>query len=348
MIKISVIIPMYNAEKTIYDCIMSILKQTYKNIEIIVINNASSDKGLDICKKLQCNDNRIKIINTNIKGVSNARNIGIKNAIGEYIGFVDADDTIEEKMYEVLVNNLKRTNADISMCGYKIIDLNDEIIYHNNTKKIEIYKPKEAVKELLRDKSFSGSVWNKLFKKELCETVKFDTEFSVDEDRVFLLKCILLSKEIVYEDVCEYNYIKRYDSVTNKKMSTDNKKMMQLIESNKVIRNIIEKKYLDLKDYITLNEFMSMLNLYRFLATSQNRKELLEDLKHVRNILKKIDLKPITGELSFLLKMEYFFIIYLNSIYIYIIAILNNINIIKKIRRKLLGGNNENRNMHIM
>ena len=112
---ISIIVPIYNVEKYLKKCIDSIINQTYKNLEIILVDDGSPDNCGKICDEYAKKDNRIKVIHKENGGVSSARNVGVENATGEYIGFVDSDDYIEKDMYEVLINNLKKENADISI-----------------------------------------------------------------------------------------------------------------------------------------------------------------------------------------------------------------------------------------
>ena len=107
MSKISIIVPVYNTEKYLSKCLNSLIKQTYKDIEIIVVNDGSKDKSLEIAKKFAKQDNRIKVFNKENGGLSSARNFGIEKASGEYIGFVDSDDYIKENMFEILYNMIK-------------------------------------------------------------------------------------------------------------------------------------------------------------------------------------------------------------------------------------------------
>ena len=115
--KISVIVPAYNVEKYIEQCLNSISNQTYRNLEIIVINDGSTDRTREIIENLSIKDQRIRVINQENKGLVLTREVGIKLSTGEYITFVDGDDTIKNDMYERLINNLLKYDADISHCG---------------------------------------------------------------------------------------------------------------------------------------------------------------------------------------------------------------------------------------
>ena len=127
MSKISIIVPVYNTEKYLSKCLNSLIKQTYKDIEIIVVNDGSKDKSLEIAKKIAKQDNRIKVFNKENGGLSSARNFGIEKASGEYIGFVDSDDYIKENMFEILYNMIKEANAKIAICGWYLVEDNQII-----------------------------------------------------------------------------------------------------------------------------------------------------------------------------------------------------------------------------
>ena len=134
---ISIIIPVFNMEDKLNKCIQSVINQTYDNLEIILVNDGSKDNSLKICENYKNIDNRIKLISINNNGVSNARNIGIKNATGKYIGFVDSDDYIDNDMFETLYNNIKDNNADLSIIGYQIETIDNKVIKNTNLDKYE-------------------------------------------------------------------------------------------------------------------------------------------------------------------------------------------------------------------
>ena len=116
--KISVIVPVYNVEQYLERCVDSIINQTYKNLEIILVNDGSTDNSGQLCDELAKKDDRIRVIHKKNGGLSDARNVGIDEAESELIGFIDSDDYIDEDMYELLINNMKNANADLSMCGH--------------------------------------------------------------------------------------------------------------------------------------------------------------------------------------------------------------------------------------
>ncbi len=206
MKKISVIIPIYNTEKYLSKCVSSVINQTYKNIEIILIDDGSTDRSLNICKKFSKNDDRIKVIYEENKGVSYARNMGIKNSTGEYITFIDSDDFIDENMLLNLYNVLIKENADVSVCGYDFYDGK-----HFKYKKRKNYT-------LTGDDKYKGifsfNCQGKLYKKELFNNILFDNK-TFAEDAYINFKLLKKVNKITY--ILEkplYHYRKRNNSLS--------------------------------------------------------------------------------------------------------------------------------------
>lgn len=204
---ISVIIPIYNAEKYLNECLSSILNQTYKNLEIICINDGSSDGSNKICNNWAKSDSRIKIIQKINEGVGAARNIGIRYATGELISFIDSDDYIDNDFYEYLINIINSYKSDIAYCAFRRIDINGNILTGAATNKseIEIFSKEKALINMLRaQKGFSVYVWNAIYKKNLIPY--FSTKQAVGEDQSFTVNAILNSTKIAFGSKAKYNY----------------------------------------------------------------------------------------------------------------------------------------------
>lgn len=216
---ISVIVPMYNTEKTIERCINSILKQSINDLEIILVNDGSEDNTRTICEKYSNNDSRIKLINSENKGVSHARNLGILHSTGKYIGFVDSDDIVDSEMYLSLYNNIKKDNSDISFCAYKLITGHKEIEvkFEEEGKFGYGYISKTFIPKFLSRYSTSGkyqeiymgSSCRCLFRADLIKNnnIYFNEDVKLAEDLIFLIKCLNLSNTISISNESLYNYM---------------------------------------------------------------------------------------------------------------------------------------------
>ena len=178
---VSVIIPAYNIEDYIGRCLDSIISQTYKNLEIIVVDDGSRDHTGEILDNYAKKDRRIKVIHKENGGVSSARNKGIEAAEGDYIGFIDGDDLIEPEMYKTLVDLLEEENADIAHCGYQMV-FPDRVDYYHNTGKKKIQTTEEGLKDLLSGEMIEPGLVNKLYKKELIKNCRLDETVKINED----------------------------------------------------------------------------------------------------------------------------------------------------------------------
>ncbi len=281
MQKISVIVPAYNAEKTIDKCINSILKQTYDCIEVIVINDGSTDSTLKLLNEISNQDNRVKIITIDNKGVSHARNVGLKNATGELITFVDSDDYIDKDMYRELVSALNKYDADISICSYKNVE-NDCILSFvgkNDDEKI-ILTSDESIDFMISGRLFSNGVWNKIYKKELFNDIKFDESIKFNEDLLINFYLFRKINRSIYIDRAFYNYVAVSSSVTHSSNSLLASREFKLVADiiEKESKNCVyHKAALDRKSYMALGLYRAFLfsnsNLYK-----NEKKELLREI----------------------------------------------------------------------
>ena len=166
-LKLSVIIPIYNNEKFIRDCVDSIINQTYKDIEIILVDDGSTDNTAKICKLLATQYSNIIFIKQENRGVSAARNAGLIKSTGELVTFVDSDDTIDSDMYEVMINALLEHDLDIVHCSYKRIEGTEVTLIGNNTGEISILNRVEGLSCLLSGRLFNGSPCNKIYTRNI-------------------------------------------------------------------------------------------------------------------------------------------------------------------------------------
>lgn len=211
---ISVIVPVYNVEEHLEKCINSILAQTYDNLEIVIVNDGSTDNSAEIIKKFKKSDSRIKTYSQANAGLSAARNTGIKNSNGRLLSFVDSDDYLHPRLLEILYHNLNDTNSDISVCDVYWIKENEspnEYIENN----ISVYEGKEVLHKMIRDDFISVVAWNKLYRRELFEEIRYPVG-KLHEDEFVIHLILSKCSKSVYTDAKLYYYIKRNGSIINK------------------------------------------------------------------------------------------------------------------------------------
>lgn len=260
---ISIIVPIYNVAPYLENCLDSIINQTYKNIEIICIEDCSTDNSADILKRYQKLDSRIVAIynNTN-EGIGITRQTALKIAKGEFIGFVDSDDFICINMYEELYQNAINHNADIVVCGNYIIK--DSIFYkQKQLMNYDLFDNETSILQLL-DGKISFYCWNKLYKKSLFSNIEFSkTRYS--EDVNIVTKLLYKANKVLCIDKCLYFYRERTDSITHSKFSKNTLNMIQEFEIfNDFINENFNNKYKKKALYILgFYIFMSLCLAYK-------------------------------------------------------------------------------------
>lgn len=342
MKKVSIIVPVYNVDKYIRNTLESILKQDYQNKEIIIIDDGSTDKSLEICNNILYERKNVKIIHQNNLGVSVARNKGLENATGDYIMFVDADDILERDMISTLVKIMDGKNADIAICGYKIKKDNKILEYYGTNVK-ETYNKNQAIDEFLNEEKMNTSLWNKMFKRDIVSNIKFDEKLKINEDKVFLLEAILKANKVEYVDKCEYIYIKRENSATSSIFSD---RLFDVIKANKIIERKLENINYNNIAKVKINELINLTTLYRMLILSDAKEKFKNELKMIRKKIKnsKIHFENL-NKVNNTKALEIFIIKYFTPFYSVIIRIGKRISFIKKIKNRRK--KNEIRNSNI-
>ena len=270
-IKVSVIVPVYNNETTLKRCIYSIIKQNFKNLEIILINDGSNDKSGEICKMFAKENEKIKYFYKKNGGVSSARNLGIEKSNGQYIFFVDCDDSIDIDVINSLVKNVEKNT--LLSTKHKIVKNNHEKIV--NYKKNLYYKD-EYIRGILNS-SIKGYSQGFLFNSDIIKNnnIKFDINTSYLEDTLFIVNYLNYCDNVkIIDNRCYYNYFIMPNSTTNK------------YELNKIIDNINDFFYsLDKIDKLTNNKYSNLiLNKKKYLIEKELRNlNKLDDFRVVLN-----------------------------------------------------------------
>lgn len=316
--KISIIIPIYNGEKFIKKCLNSILNQTYKNWEAIIVNDGSTDNTELILKEYCEKDSRILSFNKKNSGVSDSRNIGIEKAVGDYITFVDCDDWIEKDTLEKIVAILQEKECEV-------LRYNHFINYSNNTERVNIYDKeiigktleKEQIKKYILPRILSGSmpayVWLLFIKKDIIKKQeKFNTNLSMMEDTIFYLNLLININTMYIFNECLYHYYYSLESSSH--------------SSSKVIRNF--------NDLLLVNKIEEKLIIDNNLDIESNKKlyntahaKMIEDMCF--KIFKNTTLKETKEKIKEIVYNK-------DTKNILLYANLDNIPIHKKISLKLI------------
>lgn len=214
--KISVIVPVYNIKEYLKKCVDSIGEQTYKNLEIILVDDGSTDGSGAICDEYRETDSRVIVIHQQNSGVSAARNTGVQAATGAYITFVDSDDYLERDMYEKMLEAAVEKDLDVIACGYFYTNTPQEL---DCSELVELLSREKAISLCLADDPCStmcGAVWNKLYKTSvLRQYLVFNSKYIIAEDMLVTVRCLKYAKTIGQLNWCGYHYVQRKDSIVN-------------------------------------------------------------------------------------------------------------------------------------
>lgn len=313
--KISIIVPVYNVERYLDECLKSIINQEFKEFELILINDGSTDKSGNICDKYALKDNRIRVFHKENQGPSIARNLGINMAKGEYVGFVDSDDTINKYMYKKLYDLVKISNSQLVVCGFKEIDYKekkeDEFIdplYGAN--KLEGMQIKESIESLLCRNKILGyaSLCNKLYKREEIKknNINLNNNIRIAEDLCFNIQYLLSIKKIcaVKEALYEYRRINSNSIMNGENLQLKfhaREEMLNVFKES----NISDEVYLKCLKYENSTTITSYIGLIKDVITSNKTlKEkyiLINKLiseKYLINAIKVYDNKYLTLKTS--------------------------------------------------
>lgn len=283
---VSIIVPVYNVEKYIERCLDSLINQTYSNIEIILVNDGSTDDSEIICNEYEKKDKRIKVLNKKNGGLSSARNAGLKIINGNYVMFVDSDDFVDLSIVETLLNNITETKSDISICSYYSIKgdnksspifNNTKFIVNDNKKYYNLYNEYSGV---------TVSSCMKLFKSTLFNNIHF-TEGAIHEDEIIIFELLKLAKKISYDLEPLYYYENRTGSITRKFDITKLKLIEFLNQRIDFFRMMNKNDLIQMTDYKILYTYTSLICDY------YNYKNNYSDLNSIKAIRKNIKRKSI-------------------------------------------------------
>ena len=289
MPEISVIVPVYNCEKYLEKCINSILSQTFDDLELILINDGSSDNSGKVCDYFKETDSRIKVIHQKNMGVSVARNVGLDISNGKYIGFIDGDDYIESDMYEFLYNNIKKNEAEVAICGIENIfiknDGSEKLIHQTSDfSGVKVLNGEEAFSESLKSKIFSVNPVNKLFDKKLFDGKRFP-EGKISEDAFLIPKVLSKASKVVCSSDIKYYYVRHENSITT---SSFFEKDWNVTEAYFNHLNTVKKHYPKLIKEAEFRYFWSYTYVLDKMIVSKNKVNKSDYDKAIKFIKKNI------------------------------------------------------------
>lgn len=275
---VSVIVPVYNVEKYLRQCLDSILGQTYKNLEVIIVDDGSTDSSANIIKEYKKKDDRIVVISQKNQGLSAARNVGIKKANGDYIMFVDSDDWIAPDIVEYL----RPGRADVSICSHYESSEGKNVSFNKSFKRKSM-NPKMALTAMLKEHGFMVSAWGKLYKKDLFKDVFFPVG-KLHEDLGATYKLIMAAKKIVFLPEPKYYYRQREDSIIHE---FDERKFDIVELTDEMCDNILAS-FPELKNVTNERRMRARFSLLRQIPNTHPRKrELVSFLRKNKKFITK-------------------------------------------------------------
>lgn len=306
MKKVSVIVPVYNVEKYLRKCVESIKNQTYQNLEIILVDDGSTDNSGALCDELSLTDKRITVLHKENGGLSDARNAGMDISSGDCIGFVDSDDYVDEDFIEILVNNLEKYDADASCCRYTDVWEGGKAEPVGNDNSILIFEGVEALKEYLYGKTLDPFVWNKLFKAELLGNQQYSNNHFrfikgiLGEDNPFCIELFKRTNKVVLVGKSKYNYLQARDgAITNTRVS---QKKIDSVHYWDKVRIDCHNCYPELEKYALRRQLLFYIGLYNRIYHETDYQSEAKDIRafvkeHNREI-QKSDICEKTVKLS--------------------------------------------------
>lgn len=281
---ISIVVPIYNIEAYLSRCLDSILAQQYHNIEIMAVDDGSSDKSGEILDEYAKFHSTIRVIHKENGGVTSARLRGVAEASGDWIGFVDGDDEIEPDMYGQLLHNALKYNAEISHCGYQMVSSDGGVHYFHNTGLLMKQGKTEALKELLSGERIEPGLCNKLFHKTLFHSLlhgkAMPQDVKINEDLLMNYYLFSMAEQTVFEDWCPYHYIVRSTSASRTRL--DFHKIYDPIRVKNIIRQEAEENIREDAQRAYLN---TCINIYHTLLVADAKYR--DDIREIRNLLRQ-------------------------------------------------------------
>lgn len=298
---ISVIIPVYNVEEYLENCIQSVLNQTYTYIEVVMVDDGSTDRSGVLCDKIAESDKRVVVLHKENGGLSSARNSGLENSIGEFVFFVDSDDSIDVNTLKTMVDAQQSKDYDLVICGHQNVDRDEDINEYSG----EIIQYKELSYDDIWEEVFgklNNAVWNKMYKRELIGNLRFQDQIIHGEDLLFNLAYIKRCNLALSVSFPFYHYYNRPGSITNSGFSEKRfdeikvkDKALEIVLKDYPIQGNNAKKYC----------FRARMNVMRSLYSASLEKEYSRQVSECKKVTREYYLE-IAGDLHLKERIEYY------------------------------------------
>lgn len=285
---ISVVIPIYNVEDYLNDCLESVVNQSYKNLEIILVNDGSTDNSYRIIERFKNKDSRIKVINKSNGGLSDARNVGMKKSSGELIYFFDSDDILAPSTVEILYNELIKRNIDVIQCDiqkfYKDSELEilfEKSINQENSYRKSVFNTESAILNIIEtDGLLTVNTVNKLYKKSLFMDNNIEFPIAkINEDNFTTYRILLSSNEVAHISYTGVYHRQRQGSIMNSPFSNKREDMISAANS---MKTDVLSIYPQHEDRLNYNVFLAQISYLNLLATSPNRFDYESEYETIR------------------------------------------------------------------
>ena len=280
---ISIIVPVYNVEKYLLPCINSILQQTYPHFELLLVDDGSTDHSGEICDRVGKTDPRISVYHKSNGGLSDARNYGVKYAQGEYLTFIDSDDTVSLKFLEILLTNAKLNEADVVQCTFTL----SEEKLNTGSQKSYSYDRVESLKQFLIMGRVYMAACGKLYKRELFKNILFPYG-KINEDNFTVYKLVYRSTRTVCIDQSLYWHRMREGSIMHTAFSLKN---MELLNVGSEIRDFLSDEQSLFKNELEYFEYRTTLGVLNYLVSSQNYQQYISQMLYLRDRALSVDKK---------------------------------------------------------
>lgn len=302
---ISVIVPIYNVEKYLDRCVKSIINQTYRNLEILLIDDGSPDESPRMADVWRLKDNRIQVFHKSNGGLSDARNYGLDRITGDYVAFVDSDDYIEPDMYKILVEAIQRNNCELACCGrfYTKLSIDIPSRYLENE---QVFSNVEAIRELLNNGCIEEAAWDKLYNAKLWDNIRFPWG-EINEDIVVMPKILSKCSRIVHVGKAFYHYCYNGSSITNSGYNIKKDVMLKhMLDLSIYIKDFYPQEY----RYVNVLRAKYAMTTLMAIVLAEEEKKYNNSYEQYHRILKETYLYMIWCEnFSIKQKMEGFLLV---------------------------------------